>query len=934
MSGSRAKLAAKYCQGESRMSTPLLTTKLYIPPPCPNLVSRPRLIERLNAGLLSRRKLTLISAPAGFGKTTLLSEWASQRVGESADGRPVAWVSLDEGDNDPVRFWAYFVSALQTVHESVGEAALAVLQSPQLPPIEAILTALINEIAAVPDHPSTSSWLGFALVLDDYHLIIAQPIHDALTFLLDHLPPQMRLAIASRTDPPLPLARLRGRGQLTELRAADLRFTPDEAAAFLNDVMGLGLSAEEIAVLDARTEGWIAGLQMAALSMRGRKDVTAFIKAFSGSYRFVLDYLVEEVLDRQSSDTQDFLLKTSILERMTAPLCDAVTGRDDSQPILAQLEQANLFLVPLDDERRWYRYHHLFADLLRSRLEQSSPSIPPASGGEERGGIPALHRRANEWYEKNGLVTESVEHALAAGDTEQVARLVAGNTLAMLARSELATLVRQLNALPNDVLCLQPWLCVARAWALAYAGQLNAIEPMLQNAEKALDGLEEYAESQRIAGHVAAVRAYAAFLRWDARTPALARKALEHLADQDLVVRGFVATILAIVLRGKGDFAAAAQVLAEARAVSQVTGDSHTAVNVLCELATLQIMQGRLHQAAATCRDALQIADMCVRQSGRQLPVAGYAHARMSTVLREWNDLEAATHHAREGIKLGKRWGQADTLILGYDCLAGALRAMGDINGMLDALQDAGRIANNVSPQYSTHVAAWGARGRVALGDVAAASRWMQESGLSADDEFEFRYVSTYLILARVLIAQGQRRPGKPFDEASRLLTRLFKMTEAAGAMGRVIEILVLQAITLQAQGKMDQALISLERALTLAEPEGYVRTFIDEGAPMGELLRQAAAQGIKLDYVSALLTALESETKAKDIHPSLVEPLSERELEVLRLLATDLANKEIAQTLFIAVGTVKQHLKSIYGKLQAHNRTEAASRARDLGLL
>jgi LuxR family maltose regulon positive regulatory protein len=760
----------------------------------------------------------------------------------------------------------------------------------------------------------------------------------------------MHLSIAGRADPLLPLARLRARGQLTELRAADLRFTPDEAAAFLNDVMGLGLPAEDIAVLDARTEGWIAGLQMAALSMRGRKDVTAFIKAFSGSHRFVLDYLVEEVLDRQSSDTQDFLLKTSILERMTAPLCDAVleiggrrleisSGQDQppisnlqspisnyqssSQQVLEQLEAANLFIVPLDDERRWYRYHHLFADLLRSRLEQTRPDQAPV-----------LHRRASEWYEQNGLVTEAVEHALAAGDTERVARLVAGNTLAMLARSELVTLIGQLNALPNDVLCSQPWLCVARAWALAYAGQLNAIEPMLQNAEKALDGLEEYAESQRIAGHVAAVRAYAAFLRWDARTPALARKALEHLAEQDLAVRGFVATILAIVLRGNGDFAAAAQVLAEARAASQVTGDSHIAVNVLCELATLQIMQGRLHEAAATCRDALQIADMCVRQSGRQLPVAGYAHARMSTVLREWNDLETATRHAREGIKLGKQWGQADTLILGYDCLAGALRAMGDINGMLDALQNARRIANNVSPQYSTHVAAWEARGRVALGDVAAASRWMRESKLSADDEFEFRYVSTYVILARVLIAQGQRRPGKPLDEASKLLTRLLKMTEAAGAMGRVIEILVLQAITLQAQGKMDQALISLERALSLAEPEGYVRTFIDEGAPMGKLLRQAAAQGIKLDYVSALLTALESETKAKDIHSSLIESLSERELEVLRLLATGLSNKEIAQTLIIAVGTVKQHLKSIYGKLQVHNRTEAASRARDLGLL
>ena len=917
------------------MTTPLLTTKLYIPPVRPDpstglrtrLVSRPRLVERLNAGL--HRKLTLISAPAGFGKTTLLSEWAS--------GWSVAWLSLDEGDNDPVRFWAYFVSALQTVHECVGEAALATLQSPQPPPIEAILTALINEIAAVPD--------PLALVLDDYHLITAQPIHEALTFLLDHLPPQVHLAIATRADPPLPLARLRARGQLTELRATDLRFTPTEAAAFLNGVMGLGLSVDDIAALDARTEGWIAGLQMAALSMRGRKDVTGFIEAFSGSHRFVLDYLVEEVLDRQSSDTQNFLLKTSILERMTAPLCDAVTGRDDSQPILAQLEQANLFLIPLDDERRWYRYHHLFADLLRSRLEQTPPSVPP-SGGDERGGVPALHCRASEWYEQNGLTIEAVSHALAAGDIDRVARLVEGNALAMMDHGELSTLVGWLDALPDEVVRSRPWLCVAHAWALIHAGQLDAVESLLQGAEKALDAFGEHAETpaipplrtqaqvsraelQHIAGHVAAIRAYAGTLKGDmSRVRELACEALEHLPEEDLMARGWAATLLASAFRYSGDLSAAAQALTEALAISQVAGDSNVAANILCDLAELQAVQGKLHEAAATCWDALQLTDGYARLGGRQLPIIGHAYTRMSAVLREWNDLEAAVRYAREGLELGKQWGQVAALLHGYGEVARALQAIGDVDGALDAIHQARHITSGVSSWFVARVAAWEARLRLAQGDVAVASRWAQESGLSVDDELSFQRYEEYCALARFRIAQGR------VDEAVRLLARLLNMTEAAGAMGRVIEILVLQALALQALGKVDQALTALERALSLAEPEGYVRTFIDEGAPMGELLRQAAARGIKLDYVSALLIALESETKTKDVHPSLIEPLSERELEVLRLLATGLSNKEIAQTLVIAVGTVKQHLKSIYGKLQVHNRTEAASRARDLGLL
>ena len=917
------------------MSTPLLQTKLYIPPPRSSLVPRPHLIERINIGL--NRKLTLISTPAGFGKTTLLSEWAA------GCERPVAWVSLDEGDNDPARFLAYLVAALQTLtlkeieeaEANIGTDALTSIQSPQPPAIESALTTLVNEITAIPN--------PFVLVLDDYHLITAQPIHDGLSFLLDHTPPQIHLVIAGRADPPLPLARLRARNQLTELRAADMRFTTEETATFLNDMMELGLSSEDIAILESRTEGWIAGLQMASLamqarlSMRGRKDVTGFIKAFSGSHRFVLDYLVEEVLNQQSSAIQTFLLETCILERMTAPLCNAVrcgytetpsssegtavTDRNDSQHILTQLDQVNLFLTPLDDERRWYRYHHLFADLLRSRLEQTQPKQ-----------VPILHRRASEWYEKNGLIAEAVRHAFAAGAVKQVARLVEGNAFAMMDHGELTTLVAWFNALPKEMIGSQPWLCVAFAWTLIYTGQVDALNPLLLSAEQALleTSTDQAGFDERAAGHIRAIRAYVMALKGNMSQGAkLAREALEQLPEQDLTARGWTASLLANALRWNGDLVAADRTFAKASAISQIAGDSHVAVDVLCDWAGLQTMQGQLHKAAATCQDALALAGDCAAQSGRRLPVTGYVHARLSIVLREWNELETALHHAREGVRLSERWGWTEALVGGYISLAKALHATGDIDGALAAAQKAKRAARGVSSWFEAYTAALEARLWLVQGNTKAAYRWAsQESKSCVGDEPGFEYEFVYLTLARIHIAQFK------LGAALRMLAQLWEMAEAAGAMGNSIEILILQAMALQAQGKVDQALIPLERALSLARPEGYVRTFIDEGAPMGELLRQTAARGTEWDYVNALLAALERETRAKDTHPLLVEPLSERELEVLRLLSTGLSNKEIAQTLFVAVGTVKQHLKSIYGKLEVHNRTEAASRARDLSLL
>jgi LuxR family maltose regulon positive regulatory protein len=895
---------------------PLLQTKLHIPPVRPELVSRLRLIERLEAGL--DRRLTLVSAPAGFGKTTLLSECAA-RCRSS-----VAWLSLDERDNSPTRFWIYVITALQTLYDGVGTIVLEALQMPRALPNETLLGQLINQIADIPE--------PLALILDDLHVITDPQIHEQLSFLVEHAPAQMHLVVSSRADPPWPLARWRARGQVVEIRTDDLRFTSAETATFLNDAMGLDLFPEDVATLGARTEGWIAGLQLAALSMQGREP-RSFVSAFSGSHRYILDYLVEEALDRQTPDIQEFLLQTSILERLTASLCNAVRfgdaespsspRGDDSQAILEQLEQANLFLVPLDDERRWYRYHRLFADLLRSRLEQ-----------DHRERVSTLHRRAGAWCEKQGLISEAVGHALAAGDVERVARMAKHHALTMMDHGELRTMARWLTALPEETIRSQPWLCITQAWPLAYAGQGDAVKPLLQDAEQALtDGAEgDEVERRRIAGHLAAIRAYVVGGRGDlSRAAELAREALGCLPREDSMPRGWAAYHLGFVLRMKGDLQVAAQALDEAIAASQVVGYSHVAVLALGELGVLRLQQGRLHEAAATYQEALTLADDYARRSGRRVPATGYVLARLSGVLREWNALEAAIQHARDGLELCKQWQQADALLEAYLHLARALQAAGDVDGARQALHEAMQVARHTSPWFITYAEAQAIRIKLAqrptdTDRAALISQWAEKSGLSPEDELSFQYELMYRMLARILIEQGE------VDKGLGLLTRLLSVVELAGAEGHAIETLVLQALTLQAQGEAEQALAALERALTLAEPEGYVRTFIDEGPPMGQLLRRAVVQGITVEYAGKLLAALEEEaTKATS---PLVEPLSPRETEVLRLLTTHLSHAEMAEELVVSVNTLRSHLKSIYGKLDAHSRMEAVERARELGLL
>ncbi len=911
------------------MVTPLLRTKLYIPSARSELVPRPHLAERLDAAL--DYKLTLVSAPAGFGKTTLLSEWIHSRVKDQArkdepstafHPSKVAWISLDRGDNDLGRFLTYFFTAVQMVDADVGNTALAALQSAQHPPVEALLAGLINEIIEIPR--------PLIVVLDDYHVITEQRIHDALAFLLDNLPSQMHLMLASRADPPWPLARMRVRREVVELRADDLRFTLTEVTAFLNDVMGLELAPQDITALDSRTEGWIAGLQLAALSMQGRLDTAAFVQAFSGSHRFVLDYLAEEVLSRQSADVQEFLLKTSILERMTAPLCDTVTGMANSQDILIQLGRDNLFLIPLDDERRWYRYHRLFGDLLRSRLQETQLEH-----------VPNLYRRASEWCEETGLVEEAVTYALTGQDMERAATLIERNAMQMIVQGEIMTVSWWLDALPDDLVRVRAWLSVYRAWTQYWVGHREQAEECLRDAEQVLQDTPapSKAEGQRIAGHIAVIRAYNALVYEElSQVLEMAQRALDLLSEGEYM-RSMAALILGGAHWGLGNVVAAQRAFTEASTTAQKCGYPFLAVSAACYAGIQQAKQAQLYEARDTYRAALELA---TENSGRELPASGFALVRLGDLSREWNDLETARRDLAKGVELCAQWGQVDIQADGYIALARLQLAQADWEQAANTIQKADQLVHSTKPD--PWITCWLDDCRLRLwlsvGDLAAAVRWARASGLRVDGELCYPHDLHHINLARVLVAQGAQQPSGPYlDEALALLARLLEAAETAGWTNETIKVLILQALALEARGDSDEALFALSHALALAEPGGYVRTFIDEGALMAKLLSQIiVTRSNHACYARKLLAALEGGTTVAQ-QPTisllpLVEPLSERELQVLRLLTTNLSSTEIAQELFVAKSTVRTHIKNIYQKLDVHRRTDAVQRAQELGLL
>jgi LuxR family maltose regulon positive regulatory protein len=967
------------------MPVSLLSTKLHAPPPRPNLVRRPRLIRRLDEGLRQGHRLTLISAPAGFGKTTLLSEWTTHFASSILDfglhehrqdpiQNCVSWVSLDRGDNDPARFWSYVVAALARAHrgesagegrDEVGSGTMELLHWPQPPPIDSLLAPLLNEITA------TSS--QSVLVLDDYHIIQAQPIHEAVVYLLDHLPPNMHLIIAGRADPPLPLPRFRVREQMTELREIDLRFTAQEAADFLNRAMGLSLSDQDIAALEARTEGWIAGLQLAAIALRSRfparaplsrqggEAVARFVRDFSGSHRYVLDYLVQEVLQQQPPELQEFLVQTAVLERLSAPLCNAVTGRDDSEALLSQLEQANLFLIPLDDVRAWYRYHHLFAEFLGQYLRRTYPGL-----------VSTLHRRASEWYEHeaaspggNGLAAAAVDHTmvvaaidhalaaaasdhtlaaatsdhtLAAGAFDQAARLIEGNAEAALMRSEIATFLDWVEALPDDLVRARPSLCLFHAWAMLLTGRpADAVHARLDSADQGPGSTADKAAILR--GFIAAFQGQVShvYQRSD--------QVLDQLSEDDAFSRSIAAWNLGFSHLWHGDFAAASRALEQAIRMGRSTGNVMIAVVAACHLAEIRMMQGHLAEARALYEQAQGWA---IDEEGRRLPIAGMALIGLGELLREADDLGAASRYLCEGIELTKQWGEIGTLD-GYISLARIRQAQGDVRGAEEALRQARELAarfdlTEIDDRFVQmhQVRLWIVRGGSDGDRLELAEQWAEARGLRADvtatdleeQEFSLYYLDEmeYLTFVRWLCARDRCK------EALAVLAQLQPAAERQGRTGALIEIEILRAVALQASGELSRAMVALEQALALAGPEGYIHIFADEGEQVARLLRKAAAQGIAPEYVGRLLAACKATPDPKEGESAtpapLVEPLGERELEILRLIAAGLSNREIAQELVVAVSTVKWHINNAYGKLGVHSRTQAVARARDLDLV
>jgi LuxR family maltose regulon positive regulatory protein len=899
------------------MLAPILTTKLYIPSPRINVVLRSQLLERLNESL--HCKLTLVSAPAGFGKTTLVSEWTAAHNG------PVAWLSLDVGDNNPARFWSHFIVALQTVASYIGAEALGALQSPQPPSTESILTLLLNEIILIPE--------DLILVLDDYHLVDSKQIDDALAFLIERLPPHMHLVIVTREDPDLPLARWRARDHLIELRVKDLRFTESEAAEFLNQAMGLRLLTEDIAALEARTEGWIAGLQLAAISMQGHQGTAEFIKSFTGSHRFVMDYLVEEVLQQQPETIQAFLLQTSILDRMCGQLCDAVLLNSSitGQETLEYLERANLFIIPLDNERRWYRYHHLFAELLRNRLDRAYPDQ-----------IADLHRRASDWYASNNLPNEAIGHALEIHDWQRAAELIEGNSRSMWLHGEIGILRAWLESFPAGLRLERIKLGLVYAWTLTMANELD-------RAEQHLDQMMPLVQPvPALLGELLAVRVMIAAYRSD--MPAvikLAEQSMSLMSPEELTLRSMIMLSLGVAHYDmSSDIAStrrafrAAYELSKAFALSNSPGKDPSVLVALAYLAELEWLQGNLRDASRMYEQALELSE----QWGGQVSLAR-VHWGRASLFYEWNDLDSAAHALQESIRSGELWKDPHVLVHSYGLSAVVMQARGQTDDARAMIRRAEQITRDwySSPPTLGSLAVYQIVVWIAQNDFQAIAQWEQSHDSGWRSQIGRARDNLAIVLAHARIARRYRqRDNSALSQARALIEPALEQAQASGLIFNVVRLLILDALALYAQGETAPAITAFKRALAFAEPENYVRSFLDIGKPMQEFLSwslesQSLTEPQLRVYVSKLIDHFGAAIPigpGQPIGNAPIEPLTDRELEVLRLIAQGLSNREIGERLFLALSTVKGYNRIIFDKLQVQRRTEAIARARELGLL
>jgi LuxR family maltose regulon positive regulatory protein len=886
----------------------ILTTKLFIPPIRKDLVPRQGLIERINRGMEGR--LTLVSGPAGFGKTTLLSQWAAQSTA------PVAWLSLDEGDNEWKRFTQYLIHAIQGILPGIGGEILELLHSAISPDVEQVVSSLVNQVAKC-NHP-------FCVVLDDYHAISEPGIHKLLFQVIENQPPHMHLILSTRADPPWPLARLRVKGELSEFRLQDLRFSIEESAILLNEVMKLGVPPDSISQLDGRTEGWIAGLHMAGLSLQRRKDSSGFIQSFSGSHRFIFDYLIDEVIQSLPSDIKNFLLDTAILDRMCASLCNFVRERTDSQQMLDRIEEMNLFVIPLDEHRIWYRYHQLFGELLRQILKQSHPDR-----------LPLLHQKAREWHQSNNLISEAIHHGVAEGNMEQVADLMERNIFEFIEHRELNVLNRWLDSLPPEFIGSRPWLNVAYARSQLAIGSVEDAALHIQNAELVLEnqtGLSTE-QVQHIQSYIASIRADLSVLSGDIESSIIhSRHALHLLPEEDKLMHCLVASTLGTSLQQLGLFDDASSAFIQGITAGRAAGDSNAVISLYGDLIGLFIERGQLYQAYAYCQEAMQITEANYQKHGRNTPGDAHIYFRLSTILRHWNDLEGSLRYANRCDGILRDWGLRYRL--NFLNLAIALHALGDYAKAHQILREAEHVASQTSIFWVEDVITSRVLFWLVEGNMEAAMQWAVERNLHVNNEISFINHRIYRTLAHVRLVQGLQGDEEALDEALNVLPRLVKIIEESGAAAYLIDAYIMQALALQAKGKSQQALKPLGRALTLGEQGGFIWVFVREGESMGKLLQEAVIHGGAISYAQKLLQEFDkNRIKVREeeaILPPLAESLTEKEREVLRCLESDSTIPEIADSLFISIGTVRTHIKHIYRKLNAHSRFEAVTRAKE----